>query len=208
LLKNRKVALTKQTRRKAAGKSLSLDPDSLKEATGTESRALMMRLLHQTVGALWVPESASEEEQDRHLQSAIALLQGIKPTNEIEGMLATQMVATHSAAMECLRRAMLQSQTFEGREQNLKHAAKLLAIYARQMDALNKNRGKGQQKVTVEHVHVEAGGQAVVGNVETMPNGSRTIEHAHDAPKAISHKPQAPFTMNKRTRAAAKRRPK
>lgn len=33
------------------------------------------------------------------------------------------------------------------------------------MDALNKHRGKGQQKVTVEHVHVSHGGQAIVGNI-------------------------------------------
>ena len=34
--------------------------------------------------------------------------------------------------------------------------------------ALDKHRGKGQQKVTVEHVYVHAGGQAVVGMVETQ----------------------------------------
>ena len=35
------------------------------------------------------------------------------------------------------------------------------------LEALNRHRGKGQQKVTVEHVHVHAGGQAVVGVVAT-----------------------------------------
>ena len=57
--------------------------------------------------------------------------------------------------------------TFEVRDNNLKHAAKLLGIYTRQWEALNKHRGKGQQKITVEHVHVHAGGQAIVGTVET-----------------------------------------
>jgi hypothetical protein len=33
------------------------------------------------------------------------------------------------------------------------------------IEALNRHRGKGQQKGTVEHVHVHAGGQAVVGMV-------------------------------------------
>jgi hypothetical protein len=37
-------------------------------------------------------------------------------------------------------------------------------------EALNRHRGKGQQKVTVEHVHVHAGGQAVVGMVEWGQN--------------------------------------
>ena len=34
-----------------------------------------------------------------------------------------------------------------------------------QVEALHRYRGKGQQKVTVEHVHVNAGGQAIVGTV-------------------------------------------
>ena len=37
---------------------------------------------------------------------------------------------------------------------------------------LNRHRGKGQQKVTVEHVHVHEGGQAIVGNVESRGDGS------------------------------------
>ncbi len=55
--------------------------------------------------------------------------------------------------------------TFEGRDVNLKHATKLTRTYAAQMEALNKYRGKGQQKMTVEHVHVHDGGQAIVGPV-------------------------------------------
>jgi hypothetical protein len=150
----------------------SIDATSAKEATGTDKPVLMVRLINQAVNALWIPDGTSEGDRNEHIQSVIALLQGIKPTNEIEGMLATQMVATHSAALECLRRAMISSQTFAGFEQSLKHAAKLMSIYARQIDALNKHRGKGQQKVTVEYVNVKAGGQAVVGHVETAPNSS------------------------------------
>jgi hypothetical protein len=35
--------------------------------------------------------------------------------------------------------------------------------YATLLEGLNRHRGKGQQKVTVEHVHVHSGGRAVVG---------------------------------------------
>ncbi len=51
-------------------------------------------------------------------------------------------------------------------ERGMNQANKLSRTWATLLDALNKHRGKGQQKVTVEHVHVHAGGQAVVGNVE------------------------------------------
>jgi len=38
----------------------------------------------------------------------------------------------------------------------------------RTLEALQRYRGKGQQKVTVEHVHVNAGGQAIVGTVHPL----------------------------------------
>ncbi len=91
----------------------------------------------------------SDEERLQNIQSAIAAMRGIKPQDEIEGMLATQMVATHAAAMECLRRSMIQKQSFDGRDNNLRHAAKLLSIFTKQLETLNRNRGKGQQKMTI-----------------------------------------------------------
>jgi hypothetical protein len=67
--------------------------------------------------------------------------------------------------MECYRRAMIPEQSFEGRREGLSQANKLSRTYAVLLDALNRHRGKGQQKVTVEHVHVHPGGQAIVGTV-------------------------------------------
>jgi hypothetical protein len=87
-------------------------------------------------------------------------------------MIAAQLLATHNATMECYRRAMIGDQTLEGRRENLNQANKLSRTYATLIEALNRHRGKGQQKVTVEHVHVHTGGQAVVGVVEG-PGGLR-----------------------------------
>jgi len=42
---------------------------------------------------------------------------------------------------------------------------KLARTYANQMEALKRYRTGGHQKVTVEHVTVNAGGQAIVGAV-------------------------------------------
>jgi hypothetical protein len=58
--------------------------------------------------------------------------------------------------------------------ENLSQANKLSRTYATLLEALNRHRGKGQQKVTVEHVHVHSGGQAVVGMVETPGEGTHT----------------------------------
>jgi hypothetical protein len=106
---------------------------------------------------------------------------------ELEGMIAAQLLAAHYATMECYRRAMLLEQTFEGRSEKLNQANKLSRTYAVLLDALNRHRGKGQQKVTVEHVHVHSGGQAVVGMVAAR--GSPKLEDQSHA-KQIAYAPQ------------------
>ena len=135
-------------------------------------------------------QGAIEATRDKQYSAAVAALVGIGPKDELEGMMATQLIAAHNAAMECYRRAMLGEQTFEGREQNLSQANKLSRTYTVLLEALNRHRGKGQQKVTVEHVHVHSGGQAIVGTVERPPPAnSLRSENQHDA-RQITHAPQ------------------
>jgi hypothetical protein len=56
-------------------------------------------------------------------------LAGVEPKDELEGMLAAQLLASHNAAMECYRRAMIAEQTFEGRKENLSQANKLSCAF-------------------------------------------------------------------------------
>jgi hypothetical protein len=130
-------------------------------------------IAHQAISSLWTKHS-TPEQQDRQYVATIAALHGIKPRGELEGMMAAQLLAAHNAAMECYRRAMLPEQTADGRQDNLNAANKLSRTYATLLESLNRHRGKGQQKVTVEHVHVNSGGQAIVGNVEGAGGGART----------------------------------
>jgi hypothetical protein len=50
--------------------------------------------------ALWVKNSDAQE-QDRKLSATVAGLAGIGPKDELEGMMAAQLIAAHNAAMEC-----------------------------------------------------------------------------------------------------------
>jgi len=107
----------------------------------------------------------------------------------VEGMIAGQLIASHNAAMECYRRAMIGEQSFEGRRENLTQANKCSRTYAALLEALNRHRGKGQQKVVVEHVNVHAGGQAVVGNVSTPAPGGGACEKSGEQPHALAYAP-------------------
>ena len=63
---------------------------------------------------------------------------------------------------------MMAEQTTQGIELTLNQANKLTRSYASLVESLNRYRGKGvsEQKVTVQHVNVAEGGQAIVGNVQ------------------------------------------
>ena len=176
---------------------VAVDPDDrkgrLKNLGGSQWDHWNNTLALQAVQALWV-ENSSPEEHDKQLSATVAALHGIRPKDELEGMMAAQLIAAHNAAMECYRRAMIGEQTFEGRRENLNQANKLSRTYAALLEALNRHRGKGQQKVTVEHVHVHAGGQAVVGMVAArgQPGGgdaSKFEEQPHA--KQIAHAPES-----------------
>ena len=84
---------------------------------------------------------------------------------------------------------MIREQTFEGRSENLNQANKLSRTYSTLLEALNRHRGKGQQKVTVEHVHVYEGGQAIVGNVQAPGGGDRSKSKDQPDAKQLTHAP-------------------
>src|ERR1700731_225801 len=107
-------------------------------------------------------------EQD--INGVLAAVHGIGANDEIEGMLAVQMVATHFAATRALRR-LKGSDTVSQQDSNGNLAVKLLRTFAAQTDALQRYRGKGQQRFTVEQVHVHTGGQAIVGSVSQSGGG-------------------------------------
>lgn len=105
-----------------------------------------------------------------NLNAGVAAVAGIAPRNETEAMLATQMVGTHEVAMEMLTRAKMATDPGQI-ERYGTLATKLLRTYTAQIEALAKVRRGGEQNVTVKHVHVYEGGQAIVGNVTTGKAG-------------------------------------
>jgi len=150
--------------------------------------------LNEIASLLWLPEDMDEAAKNARIIKAVDLFESIKPADGIEAMLAVQMVGAHSAAMECLRRAMVPGQTLDSRSSNLGHAQKMMSLYARQLAALDKHRGKGEQKVTVKHVHVASGGQAIVGNVEAGTAGERQSRPAASTPPPSLEAPSVPLS--------------
>ena len=179
------------------------DPDQRKgerkQIGGSQSDDWNDTLVNQAVNTLWLKQSdaATRAQQAKGLVQAMI---GIAPKDELEGMMAAQLLAAHSASMECFGRAMLSEQTIDARREHLNQANKLSRTFATLLEALNRHRGKGQQRVVVEHIHVHPGGQAVVGVVGSRGGGgsSEPKEQAHAKP--IAHAPESPLRSPYETR--------
>jgi hypothetical protein len=166
---------------KTTDKGLKLEGDmvlalaKVAEAFGTPDYDLQNFLLDQvarTFEGFQSSEGFCENDQMvKFCNSAMAILQGIKPQDEIEAMLAVQMIGVHNMAMEAMSLVMISDQYPESKDRNTNRATKLLRTFAAQMEALKKYRTGGQQKMIVEHVHVHEGGQAIVGNVNHEGGG-------------------------------------
>jgi len=148
------------------------------EALGTADLDLQSRLFTQAMETCFnflSIEGRNNERLVEYSNYVMAILNGIQPQDEIEGMLAIQMVGVHNLAMETLKRAMLGGQSFEGKDVNVSQATKMLRTFIAQMEALKKYRTGGEQKMIVEHVHVNEGGQAIV-SVVNQGGGKKTDE--------------------------------
>lgn len=102
------------------------------------------------------------------LNAALAMIGGIEPRNELEALLAAQMIATHHLAMRSmnLAQASAELRQFEAHGQM---SNKFMRTFTTQMEALSRMRRGGEQ-VVLRHVHVDnRGGQAVIA--ETVNTG-------------------------------------
>ena len=120
---------------------------------------------NELIGCAAASSSKIATNETTTLNVTFSLLEDIGPQDALEGMLATQMVACHNMAMEMAKRAMHTQHSPEVASQCVTRATKLMNTFSNQISTLQKYRNKGQHTIQVQHVNVEAGGQAIVGNV-------------------------------------------
>jgi hypothetical protein len=113
------------------------------------------------------PDANTDAEKNIALQHLIEL----KPTSYLETMLITQMIQVQNAACKCMNLAFNDNLPFAGKELNANLAVKMHRTFCAQIEALQKLRGKGGQRVTVEHVHINSGAQAIIGDVTHQAGG-------------------------------------
>lgn len=139
---------------------------ALMDAVGTHDLPFFTGYLTQVVNATTqgkAPDATS-------VNAALGFIRGLKPRDELEAAMAAQMVATHNAVMTFARR-LNHTETIQQQDSAINGYNKLARTFAAQMEALKRYRSTGEQKVTVQHVTVSDGGQAIVGGTVTAGGG-------------------------------------
>jgi len=137
-------------------------------ALGTTSDDFSDGLLDQLAHA----SSKGAKADEDGINFMLAVIAGLEPRDEVEAMLAAQMAAVHRATLTFARR-LAHVENIPQQDSAARAFNKLARTFASQMEALKRYRTGGEQKVTVQHVTVNEGGQAVVGNVSHAPGGGR-----------------------------------
>jgi hypothetical protein len=156
-----KTAKRQAPRIKIRGKEMIIAREDMMRGLGTNSQEFMDGVLRQLANAVSPGKDADEEA----INFALAVIAGIEPKDELETMLAMQMVAVHLATMTFTRR-LARVETLDQQHGSERALNKLARTFAMQMEALKRYRCGGEQKVVVQHVNVNEGGQAIVGTVD------------------------------------------
>ena len=125
-------------------------------AFGTTERVIAEALFEQILNVVHTDPAKPLDAAAANL--VLALLHRIGPREELEAMLACQLLVTHVATMDATRRALHVDQSATGRAAYLGLARKLMTLFIAQMDALNRHRGKGTtQRIVIERVFLAPG---------------------------------------------------
>jgi len=189
--KERKIAPA--PRLKVDKNNISIDhPDNLtghllmQNALGTLDSAFMLGLLKQLGGA--TSRGSTVDEGD--LNFMVSFIKGIEPRDQVEATLAAHMAVVNMAIMRFARLLPLQ-ETLLQLDATERALNKFARTFTAQMEALKRYRSGGEQNVTVHHVSVKEGGQAIVGNI-TQNSGQTTAGKAA-SPPALTHSKVAPM---------------
>jgi hypothetical protein len=180
----------------------------LADAFGTRSLQFVYAMLR---GIGKATEDHSEDKGFRPgspdqlaFNAALAVIDGVRPKDEVEAMLAAHMAVTNIALLELVAhmRKAAAGHLYQGNG-GIKRlevfgslTTKFMRTYTTQVEALTRKRRKGEQSVTVKYVHVHPGGQAIVGNVNHR-NGRGVAKNDH-RPHGRSQRASATGAIPKR----------
>jgi hypothetical protein len=143
------------------------------------------------IGPLYSQLSNADGFGGEGVEFATAVIAGAQPKDQLMAMQAAQMAVIHYASMKYMRKVADWRESAKGDQQlAVNMATKLARTFSAQLDAMKRYRTGGEQKVTVQHVSVAHGSQAIVGNVT-----QGALEQPAETPALTdARQPETPFT--------------
>ena len=185
---------------KTIAERLEEDKKFKSEKLGLDEPELAVALIRQ---AKQVVAAMSFGDDYGELDIAMPMLFELKPRNVSQALLAVQTIAVHHTSLLYLKRAARllarNLMNSEAADASMKMAMQFMRLSIEQLETMAKLSGKtGQQKVIVEYVNVNNGGQAIVGAVTAPGNGTRQEERNENQsgtpskPPRLAEKRQSP----------------
>jgi hypothetical protein len=176
-------------------KNLSLNQPSaevlkrLMEVYGTDDLDFLKGIMKQILKCC---PSRDQEEID----FMISVIRQEKPKKHLDMMLLTQMTAIHTAGMRCTEE-LARTPDLRYLDSLVPAVNKLMGTFRDQYELFKRNQaGASAPTVTVQHVAVNEGAQAIVANVmQNTPRENTPDKPAVASPPAISHAKTAPMSM-------------
>jgi len=196
---------------------------ALKKYGGSQSDDFNNSLLTRIYAALPMDKLGPDERAAQE-KSIAGVLEDMQPTDPLEAMMIGQMIVSNGIMMDSARRARTAAH-FDQRKIYMNEQKDAARTYAKHYEAVKKVRNKGQQTVTVEHVHIYDGGKAVIGAIEMKswsvgglgylpgvssnkglqsheksfgpPNSQKHFAYSHE-PEVWSEEPARPFMHERR----------
>lgn len=186
----------------------------LADAFGTRSRAVIGTFLSQLEALCgkshWDDDAKQWRLDENQFSAALALINSVKPRNEMEAALAAQMVAIHLLTMKVAARAL----KYDHDTRTAAAAGKLARTFTIQLESLQKLRGRKQtahQSIRVrkelhQHVHYHRGDGGSGGQPHGPP--ATTVDQctALPSPEPGGQSLPLPGHKGKETLQAARRR--
>ena len=161
-------------------------PGHHKDIGGGDSENWNFRQMELILSALPGARARDKKSAGEVGSAVVAGLMDVKPTDPIEGMLTSQIIVAHEAALHMYRRAWSQPpEYFAAQCRYLQMADKAQRTLAILTERLDRHRGAGQQSITVKHVTVNAD-NAIVGDVNQAPGGGSPAK-IEGQPHALGH---------------------
>ena len=158
-------------------RSFAVSAAQARAAGGTASHAFNVKIIRETVSACTSPDTADFKDSAK---SALAALAALGPRDAFESHLASLLVAAQTAAMECFQHARVHGLGTPLGEVLIGQADRLTGKCIELADAFARRRGKGEQRIVVQHIH---GGQAI-----GMVN-AKTVRREGDGRQKLERKP-------------------